>query len=75
MDRRHTLPAQPLRRAWRSRVQRRGQALLELALVLPLLAVLLLGVFDIGRAFADQESVTNAARQGARYAARNPADL
>jgi Flp pilus assembly protein TadG len=52
--------------------RRRGQALLELALIMPILAMLLLGVFDVGRAFADQESVTNAAMAGAKYKNRNP---
>jgi Flp pilus assembly protein TadG len=47
--------------------RRRGQALLELAFIMPILALLLLGVFDIGRVFADQESVTNAAMQGAKW--------
>ena len=44
----------------------RGQALVEFALVLPLLIVMFMGVFDIGRyVFADNE-VTNAAREGVR---------
>jgi Flp pilus assembly protein TadG len=48
------------------RAVRRGSALLELALVLPFLAALLLGVADIGRAYAEQVAVTEAAHQGAR---------
>jgi Flp pilus assembly protein TadG len=47
--------------------RRRGQALLELALMMPILALLLLGVFDIGSVFAQQEAVTNAAMQGAKW--------
>ena len=44
----------------------RGQALVEFALVLPLLIVMFMGVFDLGRyVFADNE-VTNAAREGVR---------
>jgi len=35
---------------------------------MPVLCFLLLGVFDLGRAFSDQEAVTNAARVGARLA-------
>lgn len=44
----------------------RGQALVEFALVLPLLILMFMGVFDLGRyVFADNE-VTNAAREGVR---------
>jgi len=45
---------------------RRGSALLELALVLPFLAALLLGVADIARAYGEQVAVAEAAHQGAR---------
>jgi len=44
----------------------RGIELLEFALVLPLLLVLLLGIFDFGAAFALRQKMTNAAREGAR---------
>jgi Flp pilus assembly protein TadG len=47
---------------------RRGTALLELALVMPILAALLLGVLDFGRMYAEQLAVTAAAREGARDA-------
>jgi|SwirhisoilCB3_FD_contig_51_4489349_length_601_multi_1_in_0_out_0_1 Flp pilus assembly protein TadG len=49
-----------------SRGVRRGSALLELALVLPFLAALLLGVADIARAYGEQVAVAEAAHQGAR---------
>jgi Flp pilus assembly protein TadG len=45
---------------------RRGSALLELALVLPFLAGLLLGVADIARAYGEQVAIAEAAHQGAR---------
>jgi Flp pilus assembly protein TadG len=45
---------------------RRGSALLELALVLPFLAALLLGVADIARAYGEQVAIAEAAHQGAR---------
>lgn len=49
----------------------RGQALVEFALVFPLIFMLLLGVLDLGRyIFADNE-VTNAAREGIRTAIVN----
>ena len=46
----------------------RGQALVEFALILPILLILLLGVFDFGRAIAAYNSVSNAARSAARVA-------
>ena len=50
----------------------RGQSLVELALVLPLLILLLAGMVDFGRAFSNYIVITNAAREGARMAARLP---
>jgi len=46
----------------------RGQAIVELALTLPLLMLIVLGVFDFGLMFERFEVVTNAAREGARVA-------
>jgi hypothetical protein len=51
---------------------RRGQGLVELALVLPLLLLLLLGAIDFGRVFFGWVAVTNASRVGANYAATHP---
>jgi Flp pilus assembly protein TadG len=48
---------------WRNR---RGQSLVEMAMVLPLLTFLTFGLLDFGRAYYFQVSVTNAAREGAR---------
>jgi len=44
----------------------RGQAVIELALTLPLLLLIVMGVFDFGLMFQRFEVVTNAAREGAR---------
>jgi TadE-like protein len=44
----------------------RGAELVEFALVLPLLMVVIMGVFDFGLAFQRYEVITNAAREGAR---------
>jgi Flp pilus assembly protein TadG len=44
----------------------RGAAVVEFALVLPLLLVLVLGAIDWGYFFYVEEVVTNAAREGAR---------
>ncbi len=59
---------------WMRRYCRKGWAderaaeLVEAALVLPILLTLLLGIFWIGRAFNVYETITRAAREGARYA-------
>jgi len=45
-----------------------GQALVEFALVLPIVLLLLMGLFDLGRAVFLANSLTNAAREGARFA-------
>jgi len=52
----------------------KGQALAEFAIILVVLMFLLLGTLDLGRAFYYQVVITNAAREGARYGARNPTD-
>ena len=51
-----------------------GTALLETAIVFPLLLTLMLGVLDIGRAFHDYHTADKAMRDAARYLARVPAD-
>ncbi|GAB4496013.1 MAG: hypothetical protein OHK0052_05040 [Anaerolineales bacterium] len=48
--------------------KRRGQGLVEFALVLPLLLFLLLGIIEFARAFQGWLVVSNAARFGVRYA-------
>ena len=53
------------------RGRRRGQALVEFALVLPVLLVILLGTFDAGRLIFAYNSVSNAAREGGRTAIVN----
>ncbi|HVC75935.1 MAG TPA: TadE/TadG family type IV pilus assembly protein [Candidatus Micrarchaeaceae archaeon] len=45
-----------------------GQSLVEVAISLPVLLLLALGVTDIGRAFYYREAVTNSARQALRIA-------
>lgn len=41
--------------------------MVEFALILPLLIIIIVGVFDLGRAFFAYITITNAAREGARY--------
>lgn len=55
---------------WRERM--RGAQLLELALVLPLLLLLVIGVWDFGSALLLRDRLTNAAREGARVTVSNP---
>ncbi len=50
----------------------RGQSLVELVLVLPLLIVLLLGAIDFGRVFFGWVAMQNAARVGANFASTHP---
>lgn len=47
----------------------RGQTMVEFALVLPILLVLLLGIFQFGVAFNNYVTLTDAVRAGARKAA------
>lgn len=49
----------------------RGAVAIEFALVLPLLVILVFGIIDFGRLFNAQETLTQAAREGARLAALN----
>jgi hypothetical protein len=48
----------------------RGQAAVELAMVLPLLLVILLGVIEFGRAFELEHAIGGLSREGANLAAR-----
>lgn len=48
-----------------------GSSLLEFALVLPILLVLLIGLFDLGRAGYFGILTSNAARAGAQYGAQS----
>ena len=58
-----------LRRLW---PDERGQSLVEMALVLPLLFLLVAGIIDFGRAFNNHIIIINAAREGARAASHFP---
>jgi Flp pilus assembly protein TadG len=53
----------------------KGQELAEFAIVLPLLLLIVFGVLDLGRLFHALITITNAAREGARYAMIFPDDL
>jgi Flp pilus assembly protein TadG len=68
---RHVFAPAPLRGGRRAQ-RPGGQALVEFALIFPVVGLLLLGVFDFGRLYADQVAVTSAAREGARDAMHAP---
>jgi Flp pilus assembly protein TadG len=53
----------------RRRSRSRGQGLVEFALVLPIFLVILIGMVDLGRTIWANNSVANAAREAARFAA------
>jgi TadE-like protein len=57
---------------FRHRRHSRGQALVEFALLVPVLLLLLLGAIDFGRLFLGWVSLQNMARVGANFAAVHP---
>ena len=50
-----------------------GGALIELALVLPVLVLIFVGTIDFGRVFYTSQSLTNAARAGVQYGSHSAA--
>ena len=50
----------------------RGQALVELALVMPIFLLLIAGAIDLGRLFYAYVAIVNASKEGALYGARHP---
>lgn len=53
----------------------RGQSLVEVALVLPIIIMLMLGLLDFGRAFFTLVALHDAADEGASYASIRPYDV
>lgn len=62
------------RRIRRAALKEQGTSLLELAFLLPILILLLLGIVDVGRYAELSIRVANAARAGAQYGAQSLAD-
>ena len=52
----------------RRNTSERGTAIVESAIILPVFFLLFFGVFEAGRFMNTQQVLTNAAREGARYA-------
>jgi Flp pilus assembly protein TadG len=44
----------------------RGSAMVETAITIPLLLMMMVGIFEVGRAYETWQVLTNAAREGAR---------
>ena len=58
----------------RNRTRERGQSLVEFALIVPIFIILVFGIIDFGMGLRAYITVTQATREGARYAAvGNPA--
>lgn len=55
-----------------NRREERGQSLVEFALVIPIVLLLMLGLFDLGRVVFTNNSLSDGSRHGARTAAVNP---
>lgn len=66
--------ARGIRKVAAHRPASRGQALVELALVVPIMLVLVLAALDLGRVYYARITVENAAREGALQAAIDPTD-
>jgi len=62
------------RLAWLAWRDDRASQLVEFAVALPLLVVSVVGIFDFSGAFTLKQKLTNAARDGARVAAADPAN-
>src|SRR5690242_17607209 len=62
-----------VRRHKRYTAQPRGVALTELALVVPLMFLLFLGILDFGRVFYSAMAISHSARAGVQYGAQDGA--
>ena len=54
------------------RLNKRGQAIVEFVIILPVLLLLVMMALDLGRVFLAAVTINNTARVGARYAASYP---
>jgi len=52
----------------------KGSVIIEMAIVIPVLLLMLAGIIDLGMLYWEKEVLTNAAREGARAAARSTTD-
>jgi TadE-like protein len=68
------LPVRQVTTLWRACMDNQAAQILEFALSLPLLVVFVVGIFDFSGALSLKQKLTNAAREGARVAAADPAN-
>ena len=52
----------------------RGQTLVEFGLIIPIVLLIMLGLFDLGRVVFINNSLSDGARNGARHASTRPRD-
>ena len=55
-------------RMWGGRGRRKGAVIVEFALVVPFLFIIVFGVIDISRAYAQLNAINSGLREGARFA-------
>ncbi len=54
---------------------RKGQSMVEMAIILPVLLLVLMGIFEFGRIFNSYLILTNVSREAARSAALGSSDI
>jgi Flp pilus assembly protein TadG len=57
------------------KTSQKGQSLVEVALAMPILLLILAGILDLGRAYYTFIALSDAAAEGAAYAAIHPTDV
>ena len=62
----HIINTDPKMKTKRIITDQKGGALIELAIVLPLLVLLLIGAVEFGILYYNKQVITNASREGAR---------
>src|SRR5687768_2728599 len=65
-------PSTSILTRFRRRSRSRGQSIVELALILPVMMLLVASALDLGRMFYSQITITNAAREGVYEASYSP---
>ena len=58
-----------------SYIKERGQDLAEYALILPIFLLIMMSIFDMGRAVYSYSALQNSVREGARYGIIHPDDI
>ncbi|OGO18768.1 MAG: hypothetical protein A2Z14_06355 [Chloroflexi bacterium RBG_16_48_8] len=59
----------------RNLLKERGQDLAEYALILPIFLLVVMSIFDMGRAVYSYSALQNSVREGARYGIIHPDDI